>query len=378
MEREKLSANEIKIQNRQRIYRFIRENYQVSKQDVVVGLQLSLPTVTQNLEYLRDCGLIDTSKKIKNTGGRNAMAYTYVADARMAIGVYLSANHMGGVAIDLSGEVVCHLRKSIAFDLDEDRYLQKIGELVEAIKEKAGISDERLLGVGIAVPGLISSDGELVTYGLTLGFTGKTRSQIAKYIPYKNRLVHDSYAAGYIETWVDRQVKNAFYISLSNSIGGAMIIDNAIYEGDSLKGGEIGHMTVIPEGGELCYCGKHGCFDTLCRASNLDQYTNGNLEEFFRLLEAGDRGANERWDKYMDDLSLAIHNIRILFDGTVILGGYVGAYIGEYMEELNRRVDDRNPFSDKAENYLRPCRYKVEATAAGAAIFYVDHFLENV
>lgn len=47
MEREKLSANEIKIQNRQRIYQFIRENYQVSKQDVVVGLQLSLPTVTQ-------------------------------------------------------------------------------------------------------------------------------------------------------------------------------------------------------------------------------------------------------------------------------------------------------------------------------------------
>ena len=60
MEREKLSANEIKIQNRQRIYQFIRENYQVSKQDVVVGLQLSLPTVTQNLEYLRNLGLIDT------------------------------------------------------------------------------------------------------------------------------------------------------------------------------------------------------------------------------------------------------------------------------------------------------------------------------
>ncbi|MFR7440874.1 MAG: ROK family protein [Lachnospiraceae bacterium] len=62
-----------------------------------------------------------------------------------------------------------------------------------------------------------------------------------------------------------------FILVSSNSIGGAMIIDNAIYEGDSLKGGEIGHMTVVPEGGELCYCGKRGCFDTLCRAGNLDQ-----------------------------------------------------------------------------------------------------------
>ena len=145
MEREKLSANEIKIQNRQRIYQFIRENHQVSKQDVVVELQLSLPTVTQNLEYLRDNGLIDTSKKIRNTGGRNAMAYTYVADARMAIGVYLSANHMGVVAINLSGEVVCHLRESVAFDLEDDAYLQKIGKSGEEIKQKSVIADNQLL-----------------------------------------------------------------------------------------------------------------------------------------------------------------------------------------------------------------------------------------
>lgn len=65
MEREKLSANEIKIQNRQRIYQFIRENYQVSKQDVVVGLQLSLPTVTQNLEYLRNLGLMIHQRKFE-------------------------------------------------------------------------------------------------------------------------------------------------------------------------------------------------------------------------------------------------------------------------------------------------------------------------
>ena len=50
---------------------------------------------------------------------------------------------------------------------------------------------------------MISNDGESVTYGLTLGFTGKTRSQIAKYIPYPTRIVHDSYAAGYMETWID-------------------------------------------------------------------------------------------------------------------------------------------------------------------------------
>ena len=53
MDIEKLSSNEIKIKNRQRIYQYIRFNGPSTKQDLVVALQLSLPTVTQNLDYLK-------------------------------------------------------------------------------------------------------------------------------------------------------------------------------------------------------------------------------------------------------------------------------------------------------------------------------------
>ena len=99
----KLSVNEIKIKNRQMIYQHIRAHGPVSKQDIVVALQLSLPTVTQNLEYLKEHGLIDDSQQIKNTGGRNATAYTYIKDAKQAMGVYISAHHMNVVALDLAG-----------------------------------------------------------------------------------------------------------------------------------------------------------------------------------------------------------------------------------------------------------------------------------
>ena len=73
------------------------------------------------------------------------------------------------------------------------------------------------------------------------------------------------------------------------------------------------------------------------------------------------------WDKYLDNLSLGIHNLRMLFDSDIILGGYVGAYIEKYMEDLCDRIDARNPFGDPAREYLVPCKYKVEAAAAGAA-----------
>ena len=334
MSTEKIGANEIKTKNRRMIYEYIRERGAVSKQEIVVDMQLSLPTVTSNLEFLKKQGLIDTSGKIKNTGGRNATAFSYIKNARMAIGVDITANHITAVAVNLSGDIVSMESRRIDFNLESDAYLRKIGEIVDCVKEEADILNENLLGVGISVQSLISDDGECITYGMALNFAKKQRKEIAAYVPY--------------------------------------------YEGNTHKGGEIGHLAVVPEGGELCYCGMRGCFDTVCRAGKLAGYTDGSLEEFFRVLEDGDETAKELWDEYLNHLACAIHNVRMLFDGMVILGGYVGAYVGKYMKDICERVDARNPFGDRAQDYLVECRYKVEAAAAGAALFYIDEFLENI
>jgi len=368
------------VKKSQLIYQYIRAQKSVSKQDIVIDLRLSLPTITQNLQYLEQLRLIDTSKKIPRAGerGRNATAYTYLREARCAVGMYLTAHHINCVAIDLSGDVIHVVKERIEFDLRNDDYLKKIGEIVERVKNEAGISDEDLLGVGIAVPGIVSEDGERVKYGLTLDFTGWTRAEIAKYISYETKLFHDSNTAGYAEVWISDDICDAFYISLGNSVGGAFVVNRSIYEGEGRRSGEIGHMTVVAEGGQLCYCGQRGCFDTVARATNLDQYTDGNLEHFFALLQAEDAEAMRLWDKYLDDLALAIHNISMLFDSSIIIGGYVGAYIEDYMDDLCRRVDARDTFGDRAKGYLIPCKYKVESTAAGAAIFFIDEFFETI
>jgi predicted NBD/HSP70 family sugar kinase len=369
---------EIKSQNRQLIYHYIRNNEPVSKQDIVVGLELSLPTVTQNLQFLVKHNLIDTSKTKITTAGRSATAYSYKRDGKLAIGIYITGNHLNAVCVDLSGTVVYMKRESVKFNLSDDNYLRKIGELVEELKQSVQLSDENLLGVGIAVPSLISDDGERVIYGLTHNFTGKTREEIAKYIPYRNKMFHDSYVAGFAEVWIDSCIQNAVYINLNNSIGGSIIIGKHIYCGDTNRSGEIGHLTIIPEDGKVCYCGKHGCFDTVCNAGILDSYTDGNLGEFFHLLKENDRKAQDIWSQYLDNLSLAIHNIRMLLDCSIILGGYVGAYMEDYVGELYARVDERNCFGDAARNYVIPCKYKVEATAAGAAIQLIDEFIKNI
>lgn len=374
----KIGMPEIKQNNRQFIYNYIRKHSGTSKQDMVKKLNLSLPTVTQNVNYLLSQGLIYASKKIEHTGGRNAIAFSFAKNAKVAIGVYPQEHQMNIVAVNLSGDVIAYENVNIRFDLDDEAYLRKIGEGVELVKARAETSDDQLLGVGISVPGLVSEDGENVIYGQTLGFTGKTRAQIARYVPYPNRLFHDSYTAGLCEVFRGNSTRNAFYLNLNNTVGGSVVIDHHLYDGDTRKGGEIGHVTLVHGGGKKCYCGKYGCIDTVCRAGCLDSYTGGDLNKFFSLLKWADAGAQALWDQYLDYLSQSIHIIRMLFDCPIILGGRVGSYIGRYMDDLNRRVDAQNPFGDQASTYLSACQYTTDAVAAGAAMSYINQFFHSI
>lgn len=373
-----LTNEVIKESKSQLIYKFISDEKSVSKQDIAASLKLSLPTITQNLRYLVSLKLIDTSTQIGYTGGRNATAYTHVPNAKIAIGLYLSTTCINAVAINLSGEVVYRINRRMNFALDEDVYLKEIGNVVKEIKETLEIPDEDFLGVGVAVPGLVSEDGEEVIYGLTLKFTGKRRSEIAKYIPYRNYLFHDSRCAGLAEIWSASGLDSAYYFNLSNSIGGCIIIDNQTVRGDNQRAGEIGHMIIQSTSGKPCYCGQKGCFDSVCNITNLVRYSDDDLKYFFELLERGDHTIVEAWNQYLDNLAIAIHNIRVLFDCPIILGGYVGEYIDRYMEQVYEKVNRLEIFDSKAEDYVFPCQCKIESTATGAALKLIEGFIQEI
>jgi predicted NBD/HSP70 family sugar kinase len=368
---------DIKQNNRNKIYSYLREKGLATKQDIAYDLQLSLPTVTQNLEYLVKQGLISSDCKVTNKlGGRNPIAYSYIPDAKVAIGLDITKNHIKSVIIDLNGKVVKYTYKRQNYKRD-DAYLRILGEQVQAIIESVQLDCTKILGVVIAVPGLINHEEGYVVQGRVIDNTGMNCEEFSKYISYPTKLIHDSYASGFSEVWFSHDIHNAFYISLCNSVGGSVLINDNIYMGDGLYSGEVGHLKII-HNGELCYCGQRGCFDTCCNAEVLANYTGGDLESFFNQLEKGNKNLEKAWNEYLDYLAIAIHDVRMLFGCTVIIGGYIGAYIKGYMDLLYEKVDSISPFGEKSDNYLIPCKNDIEAVAVGAALFFVDEFLDNI
>jgi len=369
----------VKLRNRKRVYGYIWAHHQASRQELVSGLRISLPTVTQNLNYLQEQGLIDATRQIRYTGGRNATAYTVLPDARRAIGVSLTRNHISVMSQNLLGEPGTVLRRKMTFKLKSDAYLKKIGAMVEEVRRKDRIREEDLLGVGVAVPGLVSEDGSVVVDGPTMKFTGTRCEDVCRYVPYRSRMFHDSYTAGYAEMMSRPELDNAFYITLGTSVGGSLIYHHTIMDGDHFKAGEVGHTKIVPKSQKLCYCGQRGCYDTVGSITVLDSYTDGDLGEFFRLLKEGDKKAARMWDTYLGYLATVVHNTWTLFDVPVIIGGYLGTYIDEYIDDLRERVDalSSHPWCPASE-YVLPSVMKIEPVAAGAARYFIDEFLEGI
>lgn len=272
------SSLELKQKNRSHVFQLLYKTSGLTRQDIVARLQLSLPTVTQNLEELQAEGLICEDGSKGNTGGRRAKTYALVANARTAIGLDITKGGITAVAVDLLGNIVARVHESVQFSKTE-AYYRRVGHVIDLILRQGKLDKERVLGVGIGVPGLITPDHQKVFYGEILQFTDATCMEFSEFIPFRTNLYNDANAAGFAESWVRPDLKNAFYLMLSNNVGGAIYINNRQYNGDNTRSGEVGHIQIVPNG-KLCYCGQRGCVDAYCAATVLSGMTNGDLNAF--------------------------------------------------------------------------------------------------
>jgi glucokinase len=125
-----------------------------------------------------------------------------------------------------------------------------------------------------------------------------------------------------------------FYLQLSTGIGGGIIVDDRIYRGADSYAGEIGHLTVRPDGPE-CLCGARGCFERLCCGLWLERDHGRPAKELMR-----DPAFVER---YVVDVALGLKTaIMLLNPARVVVGGGIGkageALLGPLRREMGRQI----------------------------------------
>lgn len=342
-----------------------------SKVELAKQLNLSMPTVLSNVNELMETGIVTEKGEMESTGGRKAVLIGLKKDYRYALGVDITANHLGIVLIDLCGEILKQERIRMRFDADISYYTL----LAEKLKKICGpqINPDKILGVGISLPGIISQKEKILVKSHALHLENYNLKMIDQILAMPVYYENDANAAMLAEN--PQKMRNSIYLSLNNTLGGAVCIDGVLFTGQNRKAGEFGHMILVP-GGKKCYCGKSGCADAYCAASVLTQDGKEKLEDFMKRIHM-DAEANQVWEEYLENLAILISNLRMTFDTDIILGGDVGGYLPNYMVDLGKKIFKYNLFDDDL-SYLKNCSYQKEASAVGVAKQFFGKIMETI
>lgn len=369
-----LNNLQVRRTNKRRILNYLYKNDGASNQAIMRALGLSAPTVTLILKDLSQRGLVRKAGTLKSSGGRKPMANSLVYGARLSAGMEITRNHLRLVLIDMGGTVL-HSRKLRRSFRNDAEYFGRTAEELERFLDESGAAREKLLGVGIAVPGIVDAARNILTYSPTLEVTNLPLDLFRRDLPYPVAAGNEAKFAGFTEIWKMDDVEDAVYLSVNKGVGGAIIIGNRLFYGTDGRAGEFGHMTIV-KNGLTCSCGKSGCLEAYCSTRILTEPAFDDVEEFFAALETGSRCCREKWLTYLDYLATGVCSIHTMLDTRIILGGEISEYLGRHPDDFRERLARLSPFGTGTD-YLRFSRFGDGAPAIGGALLLVDAFLNG-
>ena len=226
---------------------------------------LSPSTVTIIVRELLAAGLVEESHPTPTGNvGRDPIAVRLRAEARSAIGIQLSDTRIIGVLLDLRGTVLRRAeRRFDAGPSDPPPLPDLIAQIVSIVNELQK-PELPLLGVGVAVAGMVQSpDGvvfapNLHDAGFDLGRQLRSFIDVPVFVENEvNAMLLAELTYGVARRW-----RNILGINIGLGIGGSIVMDGDLKPGSSGAAGEIGHMIVEPAG-PLCTCGRRGCLESL-------------------------------------------------------------------------------------------------------------------
>jgi len=250
---------------------------------------------------------------------------------------------------------------------------------LEAIKT-AGLKVEDIEAAGVGSPGSIDPVNGIVCYANNLGFFDVPMAkELTDRTGIDFYLENDANAAAYGEfiAGAGKGTNNFVMITLGTGVGGGVIIDGKIFAGSNYAGTELGH-TVIAMDGEICTCGRHGCWEAYASATALIRQTKQAMIKYadsimwklcggdinavngvtaFDAMRKGDTAGKAVVDKYIYYIGVGIaNNINIFQPEVIAIGGGISKEGDNLILPLKEFV--------KGENYARNIEKKAEIKTA--------------
>lgn len=284
---------------------------------------------------------------------------------RIAVGISADSGGVTLLAVDVLGEELASRELDVPF-AHTPAYYEGLACRLEEFLDDFGLERDRLLGVGLTLPGAIDqAEGRLVS-APALGLRDVPLDELYRhFVCYPFYIENRVHASAYAESWAEGG--SMVYLSLDRSVDGALLLEDRAYLGDRGRAGAFGHMRAVPDG-RPCSCGRRGCLEAYCSTARLSDDLGLTLDEFFTRLRSGDEKARAVWTEYRGHLLDALATLRACFDCGVVVGGALAPYLEEELPELCRELGEE-------DDALRPARLGPNSSCIGTALRFIDDFL---
>ncbi|MBF4462899.1 MULTISPECIES: ROK family transcriptional regulator [unclassified Rathayibacter] len=271
------------------------------------------------------------------------------ADPRVvALAVNPEIDAVTVAAVGLDAGVRRRLRRTASVPSAAEAALLAADAIAELLSELP--EDSRIVGVGVAVPGLVRDTDGLVRVGPHLGWVDEPFSRMlaeATGLPVLS--ANDANLGALAESVLGagRDVSHLLYLNGGASgIGAGVIVGGSPLHGIDGYAGEIGH-TLVNSAGVDCHCGATGCLET--EVGRAELLTVLGLEEGERLEEAlaasNDPSVRAEVERQLGYLAVALRTVINIFNPQlVVLGGFLGELVGVAPGVLEQRLAHGGPF----------------------------------
>ncbi|SEK91827.1 Sugar kinase of the NBD/HSP70 family, may contain an N-terminal HTH domain [Streptacidiphilus jiangxiensis] len=315
--------------NLERVLRAVRMAGSLTQAEIARSTGLSAATVSNIVRELSEAGTVVVTPT--SSGGRRARSVSLSADAGIVVGVDFGHSHLRVAIGNLAHRVLAEESEPIDTDASADQGFGRTEQLVARLLEQTGFPAEKVIGVGLGVPGPIDVEtGALGSTAILPGWTGiAPAKELSRRLGMPVLVDNDANlgALGELVWGAGRGLSDLAYIKVSSGVGAGLVISGQIYRGPGGTAGEIGHIT-LDEAGPVCRCGNRGCLETFVGARHilgLLQQSHGvdlTMPKVVQLAQRGDLGCRRVIADVGRQIGTGVANLcNLLNPRRVILGG---------------------------------------------------------
>lgn len=369
----------IKKINRSLIISKIIEHGMISRADLSKITKLTRATISVQAADLLNEELIVESQQEHNNVGRKPIMLSLNRKAGYALGIDLEYRHITFTLSDLIGCPV----QSTTIEIHNSNYDEILEILINQInvfKEQSSSSHFGLVGIGIAVHGIVTND-QLINFVPRYQWRNKDlKGDLKKSINIPIIIENNANLCSFAEkVFQHHQSDNLLSISMYTGIGVGVLI-----KGEPLKGyhgyaGEMGHMIVVPEG-IPCKCGNMGCWELYASESSFFKElaeklhkTNLTYQDVQKLFLSEDPTACDQMEHLIKYVSIGLNNIiNLLNPETIVLNSEL---LKLYPDTINKiKANLTSSVSHYSE--LLISELGKNASVMGACALVIKNFLE--